>query len=617
MRDLGLKDYYEQELRYLREMGSEFAQQHSEIAAGLRLEANRCDDPHVERLLEGVAFLAARVHRRIDDDFSDICQALLSVVYPHYLRPIPSVSIIQFHPDKGAPGAGYTIPAGSELVAPPADKVRCRFRTAYDTTIWPLEIREAEWVRAHALELGSAARDMSAALRVRLACTGEQTFADLELDTLRLYLDGDFGLASALYEALDNKCGRVLVRPPGQTDPALEIPGARLESMGFEDDEGLLPYPGRSFLGYRLLLEHFTFPQKFLFMDLGGLNGVCAEPFGSEVDVLFLVGELEGTTRHEILQRSVTRETVRLGCTPMVNLFEAQSEPIALDQRRSEYLIRARGPTTHPHHVFSVDEVSAVTPKSPTRIPFQPFYSYRHRGQDNTEPMFWHSKRVPSTWMEGGGTDVMVAFVDLKGDTLRPPYPSAMAGLTVFNGDLPSRLQIARDQGGNKDDWDLHGGGAPLARIQVLMHPTKSLQPPLDGSLLWRLVSQLSLNYLSLVDNGGDALRELLRLYNFGDFEQGEKHIRGITRISCEPWYGRVRSTQGISFARGRHVHVEFDEDQYSGGGIYLLASVLERFLSLYASMNSFSKLRASVRSRNRTYTLREWEPRAGTKTLM
>jgi type VI secretion system protein ImpG len=269
--------------------------------------------------------------------------------------------------------------------------------------------------------------------------------------------------------------------------------------------------------------------------------------------------------------------------------------------------------------VFSIDELSAVMPNPPRRVHFAPFFSYRHRGGTlergvtSEKPMFWYSRRVPSSWLEGGATDLNVAFVDLSGETIHPEYPSAMAQLPVFNGELPNKLPIGRGKG----DLDLEGGGAPLERIQVLMLPTTPIQPPMDGSILWRLVSQLSLNYLSLVDGGGDAIRELLRLYNFGDFAIGEKHIRGIAAIESEPWYARVRSEHGLSFARGRRVHMEFEEDEYSGGGIYLLASVLERFLALYASMNSFSAFVARVRSRQKTYTLREWLPRAGHRTLV
>jgi type VI secretion system protein ImpG len=636
MIDHRLKEYYEEELRFLRRMGAEFARQHEEVADALRLEPNRCDDPHVERLLEGFAFLAARVHRRIDDDFSEISQSLLNLVYPHYLRPVPSMSVVEFQPDpeQGSPTTGFTIEAGRTLVAPPAKGVRCRFRTCYDTTLWPIDILEVRWQSPHELELGGMARDLAACLRVRLRCQGGLSFEELtELESLRLFLNGDLALVSDLYELLDNSCTGILLRGVGDGGSVHEatLPKSALTPVGFGEDEGMLPLPKRSFLGYRLIQEYFTFPYKYFFFDLSGLDRLRRPEFGKTVDLIFLIGPFEGTDRDQALDRFVSKETVRFGCTPVINLFEGEAEPIRLSHRRPEYLVRARGSREFPPHVFSVDEVEAVVPGGPRRVSFGPFFSYRHRHSDTEPGLFWYERRHPSTWLPGAATDVSLSFVDQRGETIYPDFPSVAADLTCFNGSLPSQLSIGSEQG----DLDLEGGGAPVKNILALMHPTQPIQPPLDGTLHWRLVSQLSLNYLSLVGEdqaeygggelgdradrprSGAALRELLRLYNFGDSSVGEKHVKGITRVECEPWYARVRGEHGLSFARGRRATIEFDEDQYSGGGIYLLASVLERFLALFTSMNSFTVLRARVHSKQRIYTLREWEPRAGHRHLV
>jgi type VI secretion system protein ImpG len=637
MIDHRLKEYYEEELRFLRRLGADFARQHEEIADALRLEPNRCDDPHVERLLEGFAFLAARVHRRIDDDFTEISQGLLNVVYPHYLRPIPSMSVVelQLDPAQGAATAGFTVEAGRSLVAPPTKGVRCRFRTCYDTTLWPVEVVEARWQSPHELSLGGHARDLAACLRIRLACEGDLTFEELpDFQRLSFFLNGDLALVSALYELLDNSCTGILARSvsgdAAQANPVM-IPKSALRPLGFDREHGVLPRPRRSFLGYQLLQEFFTFPYKFLFFELSGLDRLRAAAPGKMVDLIFMVKPFEGADRDQPLSRFVSRETIRLGCTPVVNLFEGEAEPMRLSQRRPEYLVRARGSKEYPPEVYSVDEVFAVSPSAPRRVPFAPFYSYRNRSSETGQGLFWFERRHPSTWLPGGATDLSLAFVDQAGTTLYPEFPSAGAQLTCFNGRLPSLLSIGSERG----DLDLEGGGAPLKAILTLMHPTEPIQPPLDGSLQWRLISQLSLNYLSLVGEepaqgsgrglgeggrkprSGAPLRELLRLYNFGDSSTGEKHVRGISRVESEPWYARVRGEQGLSFARGRRVSVEFDEDQYSGGGIYLLASVLERFLALYANMNSFTALVARVRSKHKTYMLREWEPRAGHRPLI
>jgi type VI secretion system protein ImpG len=283
-------------------------------------------------------------------------------------------------------------------------------------------------------------------------------------------------------------------------------------------------------------------------------------------------------------------------------------------QRRSEYLIRAKGATKEfSPEIFSVDAMEAVVAGKQERVPLEPLYSFGTRGAKGKSPAFWYTKRFLSSWLEDGATDVGVSFVDPEGKTIYSGFPSATAALTCFNGSLPGRLPIGSDQ-----DFQAEGGeGAALKKITSLMHPTEPIQPPLGAATFWRIVSQMSLNYLSLVDGKGEALKEVLRLYNFAGSDTGEKSVQGISAVRSEPWYARVRGEHGLSFARGRKVTIDFDESLYSGGGVYLLASVLERFLGLYASLNSFSKLEARVRTKQRTYTLREWDPRAGQKPLL
>jgi type VI secretion system protein ImpG len=546
------------------------------------------------------------------------------------------MSVVEFQPDpdQGGPSSGFLIEAGRTLVAPPTKGVRCRFKTCYDTTLWPLEVVEARWQAPHELDLGGRTENLTAGLRLSLKCQGDTTFEALEgLDSLRFFLNGDLALVSTLYEVLDNCCSGVLLRGPDARDgtSTARLGRESLKPVGFGEDEGMIPYPRRSFLGYRLLQEYFTFPHKFFFFDLAGLERLATVVGGDTAEVIFLIGPFEGSDREQALARFVTSDTIRLGCTPVVNLFEGESEPIRLNHRQTEYGIRARGSKEFPPEVFSVNGVTAVSPSTARRVPFAPFFSYRNRGPGEAEGLFWHERRHPSTWIPGGATEVSLAFVDQVGATVYPEFPSASAELTCFNGRLPSQLALGSSGG----DLDLEGGGAPIKATVALMHPTEPIQPPLDGSVHWRLISQLSLNYLSLIGEdstehwsggptperskprSGAPLRELLRLYNFGDSSTGEKHVQGIAAVNSEPWYARVRSDQGLSFARGRRIFIDLDEEHFSAGGMYLFASVIERFLAMYASMNSFSALVARVRSKQKTYTLREWQPRAGYRPLI
>jgi type VI secretion system protein ImpG len=475
-------------------------------------------------------------------------------------------------------------------------------------------VASASWTTPDRLRPPVRASDASAALRLELRCFSDVTFSLLELTTLRLHLNGDGNLVSSLYELLGNNCVRILVRDttPGSKRPPIELPRSALQPVGFGEDEGMLPYPRRSFAGYRLLQEYFAFPAKFLFFDLSGFDQLRAAGFGAAAEIVFLISPFERADRRPMLESGVTEQTVRLGCTPIINLFPQTSEPILLTQRRLEYLVVPDARRRLTTEVFSVDDVVGITPGNPEPLRFAPFHSHRHDtdAAKTAGGLFWYASRRPSGWRTDSATEVMLSFVDLSSRRVSPDLDAVTARLTCFNADLPTRLPFGSDRG----DFELHGGG-PIRRILALAKPTSVVQPPLGKAQLWRLISQLSLNYLSLVEGGLDALQEILRLHDFSAGGAGGTQIRGVVGVRSGPAYARVMSEHGLSFARGRRVELEFDEDQFAGGGAYLFASVLERFLALYASLNSFTVLAA--RTQQRRSMMREWEPRAGWKTVL
>jgi len=321
--------YYEQELAFLRRMGAAFAEKYPKIASRLVLEPTKCEDPHVERLLEGFAFLAARIHLKLEDDLPEISDALLSVVYPHYLRPIPSMSIVEFHldPEQGKLTTGLRIPRDSVLYSRPVGGAPCKFRTCYDTTLWPLSVTAAQWRAPDQLRPPVTAANAAAALRVELQCFPDVTFEKLEMNTLRLYLNGESTLVSTLYEVLANNCVQIQVRdcgPAPKRKPVL-LPGTALRPVGFGPDEGILPVPRRSMAAYRLLQEYFTFSEKFLFFDLDGFDQLRAAGFGPSVEVIFLLSSFERAERRPVLEAGVAQRTILPGCAPIVNLFSQDS----------------------------------------------------------------------------------------------------------------------------------------------------------------------------------------------------------------------------------------------------------------------------------------------------
>ena len=382
-----------------------------------------------------------------------------------------------------------------------------------------------------------------------------------------------------------------------------------LQPAGFGPDEMMLPVPRRSFAAYGLLQEYFCFPEKFLFFDLSGFDEVRAAGFDSAAEVIILLNHFERAERRQMLESAVNQGTFRLGCAPVVNLFPQISEPVLLTQERSEYLIVPDARRRSSTEIFSVDEVSGVQGGSSNVLRFEPLYSYRHAHGTGQE-LFWNAARRPSGWRLEEGTEVWLSFADLEGRTRGPGLDAVSCRLTCFNADLPSRLPFGLDGG----DFELPGGG-PVGRIRALVKPTPVIQPPLGKPQLWRLISLFALKYVALLESGTDGLQELLRLFNASDSVVGERQIQGIVGLKSTPCFSRVVTEHGIAFARGHRVEVDFDEEQFAGGGLFLMASVLERFLGLYASLNSFSQL--AVRSQQRKLPLREWAPRAGWKPLI
>jgi type VI secretion system protein ImpG len=606
--------YYERELTFLRQMGVEFAAKYPKVASRLVLEPDKCEDPHVERMLEAFAFLTARVHLKIDDEFPEITEALLNILHPHYLRPVPSMTVAEFHMDasQAVPQGGLKLDRGAVLNSRPVNGVPCKFRTCYDLTFWPLEITEVEWKTPDRLQPPLKSSEAVAAVRIALRCPGDLKFDKLGLSSLRFYLNGESNLVHTLYELLCNSCSHIVIRdtsPKSRAQPVI-LSADALRPVGFGEDDGMLPYARRSFTGYRLLQEYFCFPQKFFFLDLTGLERMCEAGFGGQAEILLMIAPFERGERRQLLELGVSAKTFRLNCAPIVNLFAKTAEPILLDHTAYEYQVVPDVSRRRATEVFEITEVKSANPQSGEVVQFEPFYSYRHGVNRSKVQAFWRASRRASGYGDDEGTDVFLALVDLSSRPVRPNLDALTVRTICTNRDLPARLPFGNEGG----DFELEGA-VPVKRIMALIKPTDALRPPVGKDSMWRLVSQLSLNYLSLVEDGREALQEILRLYNFTGSTYSEKQIEGLTSVDSRRHFARVISEDGVVFARGTQVEMEFDEEQFVGGGVYLFASVLEYFLGLYVSMNSFSQLR--VRTRQRKEILRQWPPRAGQKILL
>jgi type VI secretion system protein ImpG len=600
-----LLTHYERELTFLRQMGAEFAVKYPKIASRLQIEADQCEDPHVERLIQAFAFLAARIHNKIEDEFPEITDALLGVLYPHYLAPIPSMAIAQFvpDPDPGKLTSAHRIEGGAMLYSQPVGGSPCRFRTCYPVTLWPIEVVSAQVDSAD--RLGASAKAV-AAIRIKLRCAGGTTFSELRPDHLRFYLHGEGEAAYSVYELLFNNVCEVQFRasqPNGRVATQRLSPRC-LRPVGFSPDEGMLPYTPRSFQGYRVLQEYFALPEKYLFFDLLELDRVVGVGCREELEVLIFLDQMPR------LAQAIGPGMFRLACSPIINLFGQIAEPIRVSHALTEYQVIADVRRQDATEVHSIDSVTSTSPYLPESVEFQPFYSFRHAIEREERKAFWYATRRPSPRKGDAGTEVYLSLVDLNFQPTLPPVETLTLHTTCTNRDLPGKLPF----GGERGDLELEGA-APLSRIRCLTKPTPTVRPPARKRAQWRLISHLSLNYLSVCEGGREALQEILKLYDFGGSPVIQQQIAGIVDVQSRRVVRRPAAMPWNGFCRGLEVAITFDEEKYVGGSAFLFASVLERFLGLYVSLNSFSQLIA--RTRRRQEPLKRWPPRAGEQILL
>ena len=611
MRDR-LEEFYEQELFFIRRMAAEFARDRPKIADRLALgpDTRESSDPHVERLIESFAFLTARVRLKLDDEFPELTTSLLGLLYPHYLAPIPSLSIAQFtfDPSQGKLTDGFTIPRDSRLISREVRGVPCRFRTAYPVTLWPLELT-TKYLTApfgSGVKLPPGLTQAEAMLRLELRTTGGVPWPVLNLDQLRVFLGGDEKTTHQLYELIFNNCAGVFVQESSGA-AATVLPADSIHEVGFGRDEGLLPYDARSFLGYRLLTEYFAFPQKFLFADFTGLRAVTARATTPKIDLCILLTKADRT-----LESRVDRDVMRLGCAPIVNLFSHHAEPIRLTQTQTEYHVIPDVRHRRDYEVHSIDAVTSTDLNNGATTEYQPFFACRHGRAVDLAPTYWHSKRVPSTIKNDRGTEVWLSLVDLNFNPSRPATEVLSIATTCSNRDLPGEL---RTSGGESWGFQLEGQ-APIKRIDPLVPPTLPCRLA-EGELRWRLISHLALNHFSITDGeaGADALRELLKLYDYNNTRATSQQIAGIDSIASRRKTARITGGPAFGFCRGIELEITFDPEKYAGVGAFLLASVLDKFVGLYASINSFTRL--STRMRNAPEPFKVWPYRVGDQTIV
>lgn len=623
--DTRLLKHYEQELAFVREMGDEFATAYPKIAGRLGMGQLEVMDPYVERLMEGFAFMAARVQLELEQQNANLTQSLLETVYPHYLAPIPSMMIARLEPDPGQGNlaAGVTVPRGTELRGQVRDTAETGviYTTSQDVTLWPLEITEAEYIdtRGDLVAAGMGrCSPAKAALRLRLRRTDGARLAELPLDQLQVFLTGAAAEPWRLYEAIMGQGIGLAGRSTDRRADWVEDLGAGIAACGFDPEEALLPTPARSFDGYRLLQEYFAMPQRFLFTEFSGLASAVQRATGSDLDLYILLRDGLPALA------SVTPANFDLHAVPAINLFRKRCDRVHVADTQVEHLITVDRTAPMDYEIYQLDTVTGIAGDRAADVRFRPFYSTKDLSPSGAAHTAYYAQRrrlrqrserqkLSGSRTSYLGSEVYIALTDRT----QAPYPREVRQLAVTalctNRDLPLLTPV----GVGDTDFTLPEGG-PIRRVRAIVPPTRPRSSLADGKQAWQLISHLSLNYLSLVDadrgTGAAALREIISLYaTLGDPSMA-KQVDGLTSVSSRAVVRRLSDGVLSTAVRGLEIRVGFDESCFEGTGCYLLGAVLETFFAKYVSLNSFTE---TVIHSTQRGDIARWPARSGRRVLI
>lgn len=640
-------DHYNRELGYLRELGSEFAAEYPAVAGRLGLDEFACADPFVERLLEGFAFMAARVHRRLDSEFPQFTGGLLQSIYPHYTRPIPAAAIVsvQPDPDEGSLADGYRLPSGSRLQGPAthACPTACRFETTQDLDLWPLRLVDAKLIErgsAHQHPLPAMMNDPSirSCLRITLETTAGLPMSAIALDRLPIHLRGG-EIAHQLLGLLVGHATTIAVGDP-QQDQWHRIDTSQLTAGGFDESESLLPEEPRSFSGYRLLQEYFLLPEKFLFVTLDGLKPAVSTSQGKRLEIV--IG-LSASDR-DLVER-LNREHLELHCVPAVNLFKRRADRVQISDTKPEHQLLVDRSRPMDFEIWSVDQMFGHGKTPQQEIEFLPLYAppsnMAARQQHAAYYTLDRRPRQPSTnQREYGhrtsylGSEVYVTLTDSHQQPSRHLIRQLSSSVYCTNRDLA----LIKPESGWRDALTLDGPG-PVSQVICLTGPTKPRDAltTMHGQTCWRLINHLTSNFLSLserpsptadrstvnrrtADKSADkssaaaTLRDLLYLYCPPDMPSTTRQVDGILGVNTETVTRQLPLAGPIVHGRGVCIDLHVDDAAFEGSGAFLLGSVLEQFMARFVTLNSFTETTLNTPSRGPVH---RWPVRTGTSELI
>jgi type VI secretion system protein ImpG len=626
--DPRLLSLYKEELAHAREMGGEFARQFPQVASRLGMETLEVADPYVERLLEGFAFLAARVQHKIEAEHPRLIAHLLESIAPNFLAPVPSMLVARIDGDPLDPNLakGYTIPRGSSLMSTVArgQDTHCEFRTAHELKLWPVEIASIRiFTQAPDIPLMRlpAARNFKSGLRIRLRCGGGMRFDALGADSLAFYVSAPDDVASRLIELILGRCMGTWVSgaPAGVSPQAMwSDPESSLRQLGADPAQALLPESLRAFSGHRLMQEFAALPQRLMFFEFADLARRLAKVAATEVDLLlFFDRQFAG------LESQVDEASLALNCTPAINLFPKRLDRIQLNTSAWEYHVVPDRTRPMDFEVHSLSAVTGYGTGSVAQQNFTPMYgeapddavSHGHftlRREPRRLSLHQVQQGTRSSYV---GDECFVSLVDAHHRAPAQQVRQLSIQALVSNRDLPTLLPVQTE--GTAAAWRWEGSG-PVRSVQVLRGPTRPVSRAITGDMGWKLVRHLGLNHLSLIDQApgqaAAALRDTLKLYGPPEDVAWSRLVEGIQGMSVRPSVRRLPVRGPLAYGSGVDITLDVDELACQGTGAFLFASALEHYFRRHATINAYTRLRLRSPQRGELHT---WQPRIGIAELV
>ncbi|MES2118295.1 MAG: type VI secretion system baseplate subunit TssF [Pseudomonadota bacterium] len=587
-----LLPYYERELGILRRLCAEFAARHPKLASAMMLIGEVCGDPHIERLIQVVALLNARIAKRLDDDYARFTSALLSVLYPHYLRPIPAYSIAWFdfgQVKESAISEVTTIARGTELKCVDPAARACRYTTAFQVVIGPYRIAKARFdATVQAPATVSLPAGVTSKIEIELACTAPAGgLGALGLARIRVHIAGEPSFRAALRDTLFMRTVRAYIEPDG-SGQWLELDQVPLSPVGFTDGDAMIPSKPSEHPAYRLLTEYFFYPEKFNFFDIELAAMLVMLPASCRrVTLHLMLADVRTNSNAARTLKSLSPNNLLLGCTPVINLFKTTATPIRLTQEQSDYpLLPYDGPAAD-HEIYSVDSVNLLrkTPGGSHVTEFTPYYALRHSAEAGGKAHYYLVHRDEDMAAMSPGHEYSMAFVDGDFSPLGIASGTASIELTCSNRALPAALPYGAPDG----DLALEGGSN--FPIRLLFRPTAPHRLATSDGAQWGLISNLALNHRSLSTDGLPGFVAMLQLYAPGASAVALRQIEGIADLSHRTTTAWLRDGKAATYLSGVEVVVTLDEDAYAGSGLHAFAQMLDHFFGLYVHLNSFTQL--------------------------